>query len=94
MGRSCAGSLRGSTSGSIVGVKLSVSLPDDDVAYLDALVEESAAESRSAALHRAVSVLRESRLEQAYAAAWQEWSADGNVESWESTAGDGLDAPR
>jgi antitoxin MazE9 len=75
-------------------MKLSVSLPEADVAYLDALVEEAAAESRSAALHRAVNALRESRLEAAYAAAWDEWVAAGNADLWEPAAGDRLDAPR
>jgi Arc/MetJ-type ribon-helix-helix transcriptional regulator len=84
----------GTTRGSIVGVKLSVSLPEEDVAYLDALVEDSAAESRSAALHRAVAALRESRLEEAYVAAWDEWVAEGHAEVWDPTAADGLDAPR
>jgi len=35
-------------------MKLSVSLPQGDVEFLDALVEEAAADSRSAALHHAL----------------------------------------
>lgn len=73
-------------------MKLSVSLPDDDVAYLDSLVSHSDVDSRSAALHRAVTALRESRLEAAYEAAWQEWAAEGEADLWEATTGDGLDA--
>jgi Arc/MetJ-type ribon-helix-helix transcriptional regulator len=38
-------------------MKLSVSLPQGDVEFLDALVEEAAADSRSAALHQAMRVL-------------------------------------
>jgi Arc/MetJ-type ribon-helix-helix transcriptional regulator len=75
-------------------VKLSVSLPEDDVEFLDALVLESTAESRSAALHQAVSSLRVSRLEDAYAAAWAEWRESGEAEIWDAVAGDGLDAAR
>lgn len=73
-------------------MKLSVSLPDEDVEYLDALVRESAAGSRSAALHQAISSLRESRLEDAYAQAWDEWLDGGDAAAWEATSADGLDA--
>lgn len=73
-------------------MKLSVSLPAEDVAYLDDLVSTAAADSRSAALHRAVTALRESRLEAAYEAAWQEWSEAGDDQVWETAVGDGLDA--
>lgn len=53
-------------------MKVSVSLPDEDVAFLDAYAR-SRGESRSAALHRAVRLLRERGLGPAYVAAWAEW---------------------
>jgi antitoxin MazE9 len=71
-------------------MKLSVSLPDEDVALLDEYARKSGLRSRSAAIHRAVRLLRESGLEEDYAAAWQEWDRSGEREMWESTAGDGL----
>lgn len=76
-------------------MKLSVSLPDADVAFLDAQIEAGEYSSRSAVLHRAVRLLRAADLDDAYAEAWQEWSESGDAAVWDATAGDGLlDAPR
>jgi Arc/MetJ-type ribon-helix-helix transcriptional regulator len=75
-------------------VKLSVSLPDADVDFLDALVLESTVESRSAALHLAVVTLRASRLESAYEAAWQEWHDSGEAAAWDRTSAGRHDASR
>ena len=71
-------------------MKLSVSLPDDDVEFLDAYAEEQGIESRSAALHRAVRMLRASQLEDAYSEAWDEWSSDKTNAFWDAVANDGL----
>ena len=76
-------------------MKLSVSLPDEDVATLDEYARSQGLASRSAALQRAIRMLRNPALEQDYAAAWAEWEASGEEAAWEATAGDGLtDAPR
>jgi len=69
-------------------MKLSVSIPDDDVRFLDDYAREQGLDSRSAALHRAVRLLRTAELGAAYESAWDEWAAD--AESWDATAGDGL----
>jgi Arc/MetJ-type ribon-helix-helix transcriptional regulator len=75
-------------------MKVSVSLPDADVAFLDAYAKANGIESRSAVLHRAVRLLRASELGAAYEDAWQEWAESGDAEQWESVIGDGLvDAP-
>jgi hypothetical protein len=79
----------GVTSGSIVGVKLSVSVPAEDVAFLDSYAAEHALGSRSAALHHAIQALRVSGLPGSYAEAWEDWGASGDGEAWEATAGDG-----
>jgi Arc/MetJ-type ribon-helix-helix transcriptional regulator len=71
-------------------MKVSVSLPDDDVAFLDAFAREHGVESRSAALQQAVALLRTVGLDEDYEAAWEEWAAGTDAESWETTAGDGL----
>ncbi len=71
-------------------MKLSVSLPDEDVALLDAYMRQSGLTSRSAALRHAIHLLRHPDLEQHYAAAWQEWEASGEQELWEHTTADGL----
>ncbi|MEV7965033.1 ribbon-helix-helix domain-containing protein [Sphaerisporangium sp. NPDC088356] len=76
-------------------MKLSVSLPSEDVAFLDEAVERGDAASRSAAIHSAIERLRSSGLEDTYAAAFAEWNASEDAELWDSTAGDGVaDAAR
>jgi Arc/MetJ-type ribon-helix-helix transcriptional regulator len=55
-------------------VKLSVSLPADDVALIDAYAREAGLGSRSSVLQQAIRLLRDSRLADDYAAAWDEWS--------------------
>jgi Arc/MetJ-type ribon-helix-helix transcriptional regulator len=78
-------------------MKLSVSLPDEDVAALDAYAQTAGLPSRSAALQHAVRLLRHADLEDDYAAAWEEWESSGEQSAWESAVGDGLtgaDAPR
>jgi len=71
-------------------MKVSVSLPGEDVLFLDEYAKEQGLESRSAALHRAVRLLRTAELGGMYEAAWEEWAAEGDGTLWESTTGDGL----
>jgi Arc/MetJ-type ribon-helix-helix transcriptional regulator len=70
-------------------MKVSVSIPDDDVRFLDEYAREQGLESRSAAVHRAVRLLRTAELAEAYQAAWEEWGSSSRAE-WDQTAGDGL----
>lgn len=75
-------------------MKLSVSLSEEDLAVLDAYIERAGLPSRSAGVQRAIGLLRFPALEDEYAEAWTEWSADG-ADEWDTTAGDGLgDASR
>ena len=71
-------------------MKVSVSLPGDDVEFLDEYAKEQGLDSRSAALHRAVRLLRTAELAATYEAAWEEWAAQGEGTAWELTTGDGL----
>ena len=48
-------------------MKVSVSLPDEDVEFLDRYAEEHGFRSRSAVVHTAVRALRATRLGDAYA---------------------------
>ena len=76
-------------------MKLSVSLPDDDVAMLDEYARHAGLKGRSAVIQHALSLLRQEELEQDYAAAWEEWESAGEQSAWDATAGDGVvDAPR
>lgn len=70
-------------------MKLSVSLSDEDVEFLDRYATEHGVDSRSAVVHRAVSLLRVNELGDDYVAAWAEWdSSEGDA--WDSAIGDGL----
>lgn len=71
-------------------MKLSVSLPDDDVEYLDEYARAQRLESRSAALHKAVRLLRASELGSAYEDAWSEWAESDDAELWSAVVDDGL----
>jgi len=71
-------------------MKLSVSLSDEDVRVLDAYVKRTGLPSRSAAVQRAIRMLRHPDLEDDYGNAWAEWSAAGEGDVWENAAGDGF----
>lgn len=67
--------------------KISISLPDEDVAYLDSLH----APSRSAAVHQAISHARLGVLEAAYTEAFAEWDATADEAFWSSHDSDGVE---
>ena len=70
-------------------MKVSVSLPDDDVAFLDTYAEREGYASRSAVLHKAVRMLRAAELGAAYEDAWDEWAAGSDDILWDGTSADG-----
>jgi Arc/MetJ-type ribon-helix-helix transcriptional regulator len=71
-------------------MKVSVSLPEADVAYLDAYARTQGLGSRSAVIHQAVRLLRASELSDAYENAWQDWDNDGETPLWDAATTDGL----
>jgi Arc/MetJ-type ribon-helix-helix transcriptional regulator len=71
-------------------MKLSISLSEADVAILDAHILATGLPGRSAAVQRAIRMLADDRLQQDYAAAWEEWDQSDDRSSWESTTVDGL----
>lgn len=71
-------------------MKVSVSLPDDDVEFLDTYAVREGFASRSAVLHKAVRLLRASELGGAYEQAWAEWRESDDASLWEATTADGL----
>lgn len=76
-------------------MKLSISLPDDDLAALDDYARHAGLRTRSAAVRQAIKLLRHPGLEADYEAAWDEWEPSEDHRAWEATAADGLDdAPR
>lgn len=72
-------------------MKLSVSIPDEDVVFIDRYATEHAVRSRSGVVRRALSLLRANELGEAYAEAWTDW-ANSDDDAWDSTAGDGVPA--
>lgn len=76
-------------------MKLSVSLNEDDVVFVDEYAAETGAASRSAVIHQAIALLKEANLEQAYTSAWAEGDDDSDTDLWDTTSIDGLtDAAR
>lgn len=71
-------------------MKLSVSLPNESVEFLDAQTSAGVYPSRSAALHAAVVVLRQTAMRDSYAEAWDEWEESGEDEIWQTVLADGL----
>lgn len=69
-------------------MKLSVSLPDEDVEFIDAFAAHRGTRSRSAVLQCAVAMLRQSQLADSYADAFAEWDDSPNATLWESATGD------
>ncbi len=76
-------------------MKLSVSLSEADVVVLDRYIEYSGVRSRSAAVQRAIRLLRDAELRDEYELAFAEWEQSGEAEAWNAVAGDGVaNAPR
>lgn len=82
---------KGNPQGSINGMKMSVSLPEEDVEFLDTYVKDHDAGSRSAALHKAVELLRTAQLADAYEDAWASWASSDDSAAWDAALADGLD---
>ncbi|GFG71208.1 ribbon-helix-helix domain-containing protein [Mycolicibacter senuensis] len=76
-------------------MKLSISLSAEDVEALDAYAQRTGLPSRSAAVQHAIRMLRHPTLEDDYADAWAQWSADGEDQVWDRATDDGaVNAPR
>lgn len=71
-------------------MKISVSLPNADVEFLDSYAHTQGFGSRSAVVHSAVRMLRSSKLGDAYADAWREWEESDEAGLWDKTTSDGL----
>jgi Arc/MetJ-type ribon-helix-helix transcriptional regulator len=72
-------------------MKVSISLPEDDVEFLDAYAQSQGIESRSAVVHKAVRLLRVSELGEAYERAFTSWDDEGEAEIWDAATADGLE---
>ncbi len=70
-------------------MKVSVSLPDEDIAFVDRYARDNGT-TRSAAIHQAVQMLRRRDLAADYEAAHDEWEAGGEAALWDAVTTDGL----
>lgn len=70
-------------------MKLSISLPDNDVAFIDRQVADHGEASRSAVIRKALRRLRSEDLKRQYERLWAEWDDEEDV--WEATVGDGIE---
>ena len=68
-------------------MKISVSLPEEDITFLD---EQGT--NRSAALHEAVALLRERHLTEQYAEAFGQWADSPEAQLWDGATADGSPA--
>ena len=66
--------------------KVSVSLPDSDISYL-----QSVSANRSAAMHAVIEKVRSAELIDAYADAYAEWEGAEDAKLWDSVSGDGVE---
>jgi Arc/MetJ-type ribon-helix-helix transcriptional regulator len=72
-------------------MKVSISLPEDDVQFLDAYAQSQGIESRSAVVHKAVRMLRVSELGEAYEDAFTSWDDEGEAAAWDVALADGVE---
>jgi Arc/MetJ-type ribon-helix-helix transcriptional regulator len=68
-------------------MKISVSIPEEDVRFLD---EQGA--NRSATIHEAVALLRDRKLTEQYVEAFDQWENSPEARLWDTTTADGLHA--
>ncbi len=71
-------------------MKVSVSLPSEDVDFLDAYASTHDLRSRSAVVQTAIRALRIGDLRDAYSDAWADWQASGEAAAWDAVTDDGV----
>ena len=70
-------------------MKLSISLPAEEVGFLDAYARSRSIKSRSGVIQTALRLLRTSELADDYASAWAEWDEEDD-KTWDRSSRDGL----
>ena len=71
-------------------MKLSISLREEDLEFVDAQTKAGVFPSRSAVFHAAIGLLRDRQYVDSYAAAWDEWDAADDEHVWDAATGDGI----
>ena len=72
-------------------VKVSTTLPERDVDFIERYTIRNNLPNRAAAYQAAVRALRHEDLMRQYEEADKEWYESGEVEVWECTVGDGIE---
>ena len=70
-------------------MRLRITIPDDDAAFLEAYAVRAGLTSRSAVVRQAIALLREDQLIRDYVTAFDEWADSGETAVWETTTRDG-----
>jgi Arc/MetJ-type ribon-helix-helix transcriptional regulator len=73
-------------------MKVSVSIPEQDLRFLDDYVVDNGLGSRSAGVHEAIGALRQMALTLEAEQAISEWYDSGEAEVWDVTVADGLES--
>jgi Arc/MetJ-type ribon-helix-helix transcriptional regulator len=73
-------------------MKLSISVPDEQMALIDRVMTAQGLTSRSAAIQQGIELWLNQALVDDYAAAFKEWDRSGDSTAWETVVGDGLEA--
>ena len=71
-------------------VKVSTTLPAEDIAFLESYAQRHDLPSRAAAHHAAVKSLRRAELSAQYGDAYEQWAHTGEAAAWDCVVGDGL----
>ena len=72
-------------------MRIRLSLPDDDLAFIDDHVARHPGSSRASAIRDAIQLLREEELGEEYRAAFDEWHESGEDRLWNTVSGDGIE---
>ena len=70
-------------------MKLSVSIAEEDVVFIDRYAHEHGMAGRSSVVQQALAKLRLNELANQYGEAWTEWAV-GDEQHWSEASGDGL----
>jgi Arc/MetJ-type ribon-helix-helix transcriptional regulator len=73
-----------------MNAKLSVSVDRALLPFIDQYQEQHAVKTKSEVVERALRLLRDAELEDAYAAAAVEWRESADAALWDKTSNDGL----
>ena len=76
--------------GSIREMRLSISLREEEVHFLDDFARKRDFKSRSAVVRAALHLLRTQEFAGGYAAAWDEWDEGDDADAWDRSTTDGL----